>query len=53
MEMKEVVIWQQEKRDKYLGITKGNPIFLSPNQEVDMTCVCFRHLTAVHGSTNI
>jgi hypothetical protein len=24
MEMKEVVIWQQEKRNKYLGITKGN-----------------------------
>jgi hypothetical protein len=25
---------------------------LSPNQEVDVTCVCFRHLTAVHGATN-
>jgi hypothetical protein len=25
----------------------------SPNQEVDMTCVCFQHLTAVHGATNI
>jgi hypothetical protein len=24
---------------------------LSPNQEVDMICVCFRHLTAVHGAT--
>jgi hypothetical protein len=24
IEMKEMVIWQQEKREKYLGITKGN-----------------------------
>jgi hypothetical protein len=27
MEMKEVIIWQQEKRNKYLGITKGNRTF--------------------------
>jgi hypothetical protein len=24
IKMKEVVIWQQEKREKYLGIIKGN-----------------------------
>jgi hypothetical protein len=24
IEMKEMIIWQQEKREKYLGITKGN-----------------------------
>jgi hypothetical protein len=27
IEIKEMVIWKQEKREKYLGITKGNQTF--------------------------